>query len=220
MWLGQSRPRGTSELHEEVTQMPIFPILAILTSPFQFVSMVSWGLPYMDQGWLLNLLAAENNTEFLIWCCQLQTGTCYGCLPSTSTRIKSWAAAADFFSTSWKQFRVENSEELCSRRGVVGVGWGREGEPADTISDSLVHFSPVPVTHCSLRPRGLQHARLPCPSPTPRTCSNSCPSSRWCPPTISSSVYPFSSDLQPFPASGSFSMSQFFASVLGFQLKH
>ena len=59
---------------------------------------------------------------------------------------------------------------------------------------------------------GLQHARLPCPSPTPRACSNSCPSSRWCHPTISSSVVPFSSCLQSFPAWGSFPMSQFSAS--------
>ena len=62
----------------------------------------------------------------------------------------------------------------------------------------------------SLWPHGLQHARLPCPSPTPRAYSNSCPSSRWCHPTISSSVIPFSFRLQSFPASGSFQMSQFF----------
>ena len=55
----------------------------------------------------------------------------------------------------------------------------------------------------------LLHARLPCPSPTPRACSNSCPLSWWCHPTISSSVVPFSSCLQSFPASGSFPMSQF-----------
>ena len=54
--------------------------------------------------------------------------------------------------------------------------------------------------------------RLPCPSPTPRACSNSCPSSQWCHPTISSSVIPFSSCLQSFPASGSFPMSRLFAS--------
>ena len=59
---------------------------------------------------------------------------------------------------------------------------------------------------------GLQHDSLPCPSPTPRTFSNSCPSSPWCHPSISSSVVPFSSRLQSFPASGSFLMSQFFAS--------
>ena len=64
----------------------------------------------------------------------------------------------------------------------------------------------------SLRPHGLQHTRLPCPSPTPRSYSNSCPLSQWCHPTISSSVVPFSSRLQSFPASGSFPMSLFFAS--------
>ena len=64
----------------------------------------------------------------------------------------------------------------------------------------------------SLRPHGLQHARPPCPSPTTGACSNSCPSSQWCHPTISSSVVPFSSWLQSFPASESFQMRQFFAS--------
>ena len=63
----------------------------------------------------------------------------------------------------------------------------------------------------SLRPHGLQHARPPCPSPTPRVYSNSCPLSRWCNPTISSSVIPFSSHLQSFPASGPFPVSQFLA---------
>ena len=61
----------------------------------------------------------------------------------------------------------------------------------------------------SLRPHGLEHARPPCPSPTPRACSNSCPSSQWCHPTIWSSVIPFSSCLQSFPASGSFPMNLF-----------
>ena len=64
----------------------------------------------------------------------------------------------------------------------------------------------------SLRPHGLQHAKPPCPSPTPRANPNSCPLSRGCHPTISSSVVPFSSCLQSFPASGSFQMSQFFTS--------
>ena len=64
----------------------------------------------------------------------------------------------------------------------------------------------------SLWPHGLQHARLPRPSPTPRAYSNSCPSCRWCHPTSSSFVVPFSSLLQSFPASGSFPMSQFFIS--------
>ena len=64
----------------------------------------------------------------------------------------------------------------------------------------------------SLWPHGEQHARLVCPSPIPRACSNSCPLSRWCHPTISYSVVPFSSCLQSFPASGSFLMSQLFSS--------
>ena len=64
----------------------------------------------------------------------------------------------------------------------------------------------------SLRPHGLQHARLPYPSPSPGACSNSCPSSQWCHPAISSSVIPFSSCLQSFPASGSFPVSQLLAS--------
>ena len=66
-----------------------------------------------------------------------------------------------------------------------------------------------------LRPHGLQHARLPCPSPTPTAYSNSCSSFWWCHPTISSSVVPFSSCLQSFPVAGSIPMSQFF--VLGDQ---
>ena len=64
----------------------------------------------------------------------------------------------------------------------------------------------------SLWPCELQHARPPCPSPTPRVYSNSCPLSWWCHPTISSSVIPFSSCTQSFPASGSFQMSQLFVS--------
>ena len=66
------------------------------------------------------------------------------------------------------------------------------------------------LTPCN--PNGLQHTRLPCPLPSPRACSNSCPSSRWCHPTISSSVISFSSCLQSFPASGSFPVSWLFTS--------
>ena len=75
---------------------------------------------------------------------------------------------------------------------------------------SSVQFSCSVVSN-SLQPHGLQHARLPCPSPTPKVCSNSCQSGQWCHPTISSSIL-FSSCLQSFPASGSFLMSQFFTS--------
>ena len=80
--------------------------------------------------------------------------------------------------------------------------------PYDTSVSQFSHS----VLSDSLRPHGLHHTRLPCPSPAPRDCSNSCPSSQWCHPIISSSVVPFSSCLQSFPASGAFQMNQFFPS--------
>ena len=76
---------------------------------------------------------------------------------------------------------------------------------------SSVQFSCSVMSNSSW-PHGMQHARPPCPSPTPGVYSNSCPLSQWCPPTVSSSVIPFSTRLQSFPASGSFQMSRFFAS--------
>ena len=75
---------------------------------------------------------------------------------------------------------------------------------------SSVQFS-RPVMSDSLQPHESQHARPPCPSPTPGAYSNSCPSSQWCHPAISSSVIPFSSCPQSLPASGTFPMSQLFA---------
>ena len=75
----------------------------------------------------------------------------------------------------------------------------------------VVQFS-CSVISDSLWPHGLQHTRSPCLSPSPRVYSNSCPLSQWCHPTTSSSVVPFSSCLQSFPASGSFQMSQLFTS--------
>ena len=78
------------------------------------------------------------------------------------------------------------------------------------------HFSSImficSVVSDSYWPHGLQYARIPCSSPTPGAYSNSCPLSWWCDPTISSSVIPFSSRLQSFPASWAFPMSQFFTS--------
>ena len=79
------------------------------------------------------------------------------------------------------------------------------------LMDGSVQFS-CSVVSDFLWPRGMQHSRPPCLSPTPGVYSNPCPLSRWCHPTISSSVVPFSSCLQSFPASGSFQISQFFAS--------
>ena len=90
-----------------------------------------------------------------------------------------------------------------------GSSWPRDGTLFSWVSQ--VQFSRLVVSN-PLQPHGLQHARPPCPSPTTRVYSNSCPLSSWCHPTISSSVVPFSSHLQYFPAWGSFQMSQFFES--------
>ena len=85
------------------------------------------------------------------------------------------------------------------------------GKLDDQVQMNKLQFSHS-VMSDSLRPHGMQPTRPPCPSPTPRTYSNSCPLSWWCHPTISSSVVPFSSRLQSFPASGSFQMSHLFTS--------
>ena len=103
---------------------------------------------------------------------------------------------------------VSNSDE--------SPGWGQTIRSNLTscplgVDGLLIQFSFSVVSH-SFQPHGLQYARLPFPSPTPKACLRSCPLSRWCHPTISSSLIPFSSRLQSFPASGSFPMSRFFAS--------
>ena len=108
--------------------------------------------------------------------------------------IHSWAGS-DYVSLSWTKALWFNSQ------AEGQVLWGGLFSSVQLLSRSN-----------SLRPHGLQHARPPCPSPTPGACPNSCPESQWCHPTISCSVVPFSSHLQPFPASGSFPMSQFFES--------
>ena len=102
-----------------------------------------------------------------------------------------------------KSFRLA---KMCTSNPYVCTSW-----EAYSCSPSISQFSRS-VMSDSLRPHGLQHSRPPCPSPTPRVYSDSRPLNRWCHPTISSSVIPFSSHLQSFPESGSFLMSQFFAS--------
>ena len=87
----------------------------------------------------------------------------------------------------------------------------KKSEIRNLLNEVSVQFTCLVVSN-SLRPHGLQHTRPPCPSPTPRAYSNSRPLSRWRHPTISSSVVPFSSCLQSFPASGSFQMKQLFTS--------
>ena len=112
----------------------------------------------------------------------------------------------------------------CLKRAVGAEGKVSSQETKPSKSPSLegaliqhsTFVNSVQFSHSvmsdSLRPRGQENDRLPCPSPTPRACSDSCPLSRWCHPTMSSSVVPFSSCLQSCPASASFPVSRFFAS--------
>ena len=96
----------------------------------------------------------------------------------------------------WYSSKIMHNLNLTMRR-VYQLGWAQFSR--SIMSDSLQHHKP-------------QHARPPCPSPTPGVYPNSCPLSRWYHPTISSSIIPFSSCLQSFPTSGSFPVSQLFAS--------
>jgi len=113
---------------------------------------------------------------------------------------------------SSKNLWSENKRRSCMLKCFLKHEIDKEGVVCMYIYVHIsVQFSCSVVSN-SLWPHGQQHARPPCPSPTPGVYSNSCPLSQWCHPTISSSVVPFSSHLQSFPASGSFQMSQLFAS--------
>ena len=113
----------------------------------------------------------------------------------------------------WPKEKNHQSMIRGSRRHYSANMKGKEKITVRTLESTsvLVQFS-CSVASNSSGPHGLQHARPPCPSPTPRIYSNSCSLSQRCHPTISSSVVPFSFHLQSFPASGSFQMSQFFTS--------
>ena len=125
---------------------------------------------------------------------EIRAGSTYRCLN-------------DYHHLSLVTFRVTNKLNL-----FRGFWVAKPTKPFVLESSSFkvtVQFS-CSVLSDSLWPHGLQHDRPPCPLPTPRVYSNSWPLSQWCHSTISSSVIPFSSHLQSFPASGSFQMSQFF----------
>ena len=112
----------------------------------------------------------------------------------------AWWATVHGVVKSWTRLSMHQQAANNKQEGLEGCSF----RPLSSVQ---------PLSHVWLfATPGLQHARLPCPSPTPGVCSNSCLLSRWCHPTISSSVVPFSSHLQSFPASGSFPISQFFAS--------
>ena len=115
---------------------------------------------------------------------------------------RSWKQVNCFccIANSWNHFRYLRRKSLMSRNKMLYC----------IHNDQSVQFSHSVVSD-SLRPHELQHAKPPCPSTTPGVHSNSCPSSRWCHPAISSFVVPFSSCPKSLPSSGSFPMSQLFA---------
>ena len=127
--------------------------------------------------------------------------------------FRSWYS--QFICHSFKakgNFVGEKIKQSCSHTSPCASAPTQNNHSASAHKTSTLFQFSCSVVSNSLRPHGLQHTRLSCPSPTPGAYTNSCPSSSWCHPTISSSVVPFSSCLQSFPASGSFPTSPFFAS--------
>ena len=139
-----------------------------------------------------------------LWSCKDKSVTCHPLVHPLGCIFGGWDARSNPGSRHWFTALTWTTQFLSSfiPHSPVCVG---------VLSCSSVQSSHS-VMSDSLRPHGLQHTRPPCPSPTPRAYSNSCPSCRWCHPTISSSVLPFSSHLQSSPASGAFPTSQFFTS--------
>ena len=133
---------------------------------------------------------------------------------------EAWHAAVHGVTKSWKQLNWTQMSEPDYYNGVVShpesdiLECRVKCALGSTVANKARGCDGIPVSqfNClvvsdSLKLHGLQSVRLPCPPPTPRACSNSCPSGRWYHPTISPSVVPFSSCLQSFPASESFTMS-------------
>ena len=154
--------------------------------------------------------------------CISSLDSCFFCLPILLFVTRSLCCLALFSVWCWGMCVVHSD----FNRGVPkGSGFGlisfhtvfsvenskRSRLRTCNLEQVSVQFSRSVVSD-SLRPHGLQHTRLPCPSPTSGAYSNSCPLLQWSHPTISSSVIPFSSRIESFPASGSFPMSRFFAS--------
>ena len=146
----------------------------------------------------------------------------YGCESWTIKKAESWRIDA-FELWCWRRLlRVFARTEIKPVNPKGNQPWIfiRRTDAEAEAQHLLLLFS-CSVMSNSLWPHGLKHARPPCPLPSPRACSNSCSLSQWCHPTISSSVVPFSTCLQSFPASESFLMSQLLhqvAKVLELQL--
>ena len=164
-----------------------FPVCGTNHQELKFPSAIgwTWGCETCDYGETTAFIVLQHFMQE-IWA-PVDFSTCGG----SGTIPKRWLCLID---QRMRILRGWKSWKLCLSQCISSVQCSRS------------------VVSNFLRAHGLQHARLPCPSPTPRAYSNSCPLNRWCHPTISSSVVPFSSCLKSFPASGSFPVSQFFTS--------
>ena len=175
---------------------------------------------------LVNLKSWMNEEDslnvFINWNEMFKSGIPLGFngeLPSQKIHQSSWKCLTDCLILRYKDLTYQSYSTLdvlwkTSTAMYFHGNWSEESSKVLRVSTTIyysVQFSRSVVSD-SLWLHGLRHARLPCPSPIPRDCSNSCPVSWWCHPSISSSVIPFSSCLQSFPASGSFPVSQFFTS--------
>ena len=142
------------------------------------------------------------NADLRTWKPNLFTPFSYSLLDSWLFQIiwNSYCSSVPSWRTPWME----------EPGGLQSMGLQRVGHDWETLIITI-QFSHSVVSN-SLWPHELQHTRPPCPSPTPGAYPNSCPMNRWCHPTILSSVIPFSSCTQSFPASGSFQMNQPFAS--------
>ena len=166
---------------------------------------------FQIQGKLLSIPRGDSTTQILqillqSYQCRPQRGQIQHAKAQVDVCADApWGVLLDqWFSKYISQISsISNTNELA--RSINSQVRDSQMEPRNLLLFSLS------VVSGSLWPHGLQHARLPCPSLSPRACSNSCPLSPWCHPTISSSVTSFSSGPQSFPASGSFPVSQLFA---------
>ena len=145
-----------------------------------------------EHAYVYSFLVISQDIELISCCC---CSVVYSCVQLFATTWSAARQASLSFAVSWSLLKLMSIELVIP---------SRSSPKARVAIFSSVQFSRSVMSNY-LRPHGLQHTRLSCPSPTPGVYSNSCPLSRWCHPTFSSSVVPFSSHLQYFTASGSLS---------------
>ena len=185
-----------------------FPYSVENFSPFQLKHVMTSILAYLN--WPASVLLRFGA---IIKCHKdyLSTSTCWQGKENKELNYdqKSYHAS---FKTNLLRFECRWYSFHMWQKGEVGVNLNYFRKPEAYWIWFLLNMLSHSVVSNSLQPHGLQHARLPCPSPSLGVCPNSCPLNQWCHPTISSSVVLFSSCLQSFPASGSFPVIQLFIS--------